>query len=250
MVCDTVWRIVRHRMADRHPSHSPWASGKPAVCLHSGSGGAVLWVMHPAPLVLEACRELPHASGPAPADPGRLAGLGDHELCRALDPQRPELARRALAELYGRHAGGVRGFLEQLLHDRALAEDALQETFLAAARHGRGQRARSARAWLIRIAANRARDLLRAQRRREVRQEVASRSELQPAREPELLDEELQEALRRLPATERTALELRFAQELTHAEAAAILGVSVRTAKSWVARGLERLRRALDGDEE
>lgn len=176
---------------------------------------------------------------------GSVAARTDRELCGALDPKHPEAARRALAELYARHAGAILGFLEGVLLDRFAAEDALQETFLAAAHHGRDLRAPSARGWLLRIAANRARDGLRARKRRERRQEEASRSEVQEACEPELLDEELENALQGLPGTERAAVELRFVQELTHAEVADLLGVSLRTAKSWSARGLERLRRAL-----
>ncbi|WP_419191688.1 RNA polymerase sigma factor [Engelhardtia mirabilis] len=179
-------------------------------------------------------------------DPGRERA--DAELLAALDPDDPQGARRALAELYARHGAAVLSFLERTLRDRSSAEDALQDVFLSVARHGREQRGSSVRAWMLRIAANRVRDERRSRDRRDRRERAAAREELHHQHAPTLLDEELETALSQLPANLRAALELRFAQDLTHAEVARTLGVSLRTAKSWSAQGLEVLRRRLDGD--
>ena len=197
-----------------------------------------------------ACESLLERATDARQDIERIVSEpSDRELCRRLDPRRPEEARAALAELYERHAAGVLSFLERMLPDPSAAEDALQETFLAAARHGLGLRGPNVRAWLLSIAANRARDVLRATRRREERQRRAP-SPPTEAFDVELLDEELELALRKLPGRERAALELRYSQDLTHEEVARILGVSLRTAKSLAARGLERLRASLEGTEQ
>ncbi len=53
------------------------------------------------------------------------------------------------------------------------------------------------------------------------------------------------EALNALPARQRAALVLRYFDDLSEAETAAVLGCSVGTVKSATARGLQRLR-ALD----
>jgi len=53
-----------------------------------------------------------------------------------------------------------------------------------------------------------------------------------------------------LPARQRAALVLRFYEDRSVAETAALLGVPVGTVKSTVARGLERLHRELGDDRE
>jgi RNA polymerase sigma-70 factor (sigma-E family) len=56
------------------------------------------------------------------------------------------------------------------------------------------------------------------------------------------LHEALWTALARLPRRQRAAVVLRYYEELSEAETAAALGVSVGTIKSTVARGLAKLR--------
>lgn len=52
-------------------------------------------------------------------------------------------------------------------------------------------------------------------------------------------------ALRRVPVRMRTVPVLRYFEELSEAETAAVMGCSVGTVKSQAARGLERLRAAI-----
>jgi RNA polymerase sigma-70 factor (sigma-E family) len=52
-------------------------------------------------------------------------------------------------------------------------------------------------------------------------------------------------ALRRVPARQRAALVLRYYEDLSEEQTAAVLGCSVGTVKSQTARGLVRLREAL-----
>jgi RNA polymerase sigma-70 factor (sigma-E family) len=54
--------------------------------------------------------------------------------------------------------------------------------------------------------------------------------------------DELRTALLALPPRQRAAVALRHLEDLSEVETAAVLGVSVGTVKSSVARGLERLR--------
>jgi len=186
--------------------------------------------------------EIPRVEGDA------SGGRSDRELLASLDASEPTEARAALAELYARHAAATLTFLQRLVGEREAAEDALQSAFLAVARRGREHRGGSVRAWILSIAANRARDELRSRARRERRERASARDEAVVATFPVVLDEELEAALAQLTPNHRAALELRFAQGLTHAKCAQILGVSLRTAKTWSAAGLAELRALLDGD--
>jgi RNA polymerase sigma-70 factor (ECF subfamily) len=55
----------------------------------------------------------------------------------------------------------------------------------------------------------------------------------------------LWQALQQLPVRQRTALVLRFYLDLPETEVARLLGVPPGTVKSWVHRGLARLRQRL-----
>lgn len=54
--------------------------------------------------------------------------------------------------------------------------------------------------------------------------------------------EDTWEVLTRLPADQRRALTLRYYADLPLTEIAAVMGVPIGTVKSWIHRGLERIR--------
>ncbi|GGO12794.1 RNA polymerase sigma factor [Microbispora rosea subsp. aerata] len=54
--------------------------------------------------------------------------------------------------------------------------------------------------------------------------------------------DELEQALDRLPARQRTAIVLRYYEDMTEPEIARTLGISVGTVKSSVSRGMAKLR--------
>lgn len=66
---------------------------------------------------------------------------------------------------------------------------------------------------------------------------------------PEIVERDaILSALRELPLRQRTTIVLRYYADLTEAQTAAAMGVSVGTVKSQHARAMERLRAVLGGD--
>ncbi|HUB99992.1 MAG TPA: sigma-70 family RNA polymerase sigma factor [Solirubrobacterales bacterium] len=122
------------------------------------------------------------------------------------------------------------------------AEDAFQETFLAALRaypklHDSG----NLRGWLLTIAHRKAIDHHRAKGRRPL--PVAEVRET-PVEDP-LPDDGVWAAVGALPPKQRAAVTLRYASDLPHAEIAAALGCSPEAARRSLHEGLKRLRKEL-----
>ena len=186
------------------------------------------------------------AAPPAGGAGAKGAGqLSDEELLSLVAASDDE----ALAELYDRFGGVAYGLALRILRDEALAQDAVQEAFLAVWRTAdrfQAERA-SPSTWILTFVHRRAVDLVRRQERR-------SAEPLETAPEPpaaELVDEEasvrfqrrvVQEALRRLPPEQRQALELCYYGGLTQSELAAQTGQPLGTIKSRTFAGLARLR--------
>ncbi len=157
----------------------------------------------------------------------------------------------ALAALYDRFGRVAYGLAYRILRDQALAEDAVQEAFLAVWRSAQSyQRERAKPAtWILTLVHRRSVDLVRREDRRRA-------EALDEAREPASggVDEEadirdrrmaVQAALTRLPDDQRQALELAYYGGLTQSELAERLGVPLGTIKSRMFAGLGRLRELL-----
>ena len=135
------------------------------------------------------------------------------------------------------------------LHDRHLAEDAVQEACadaLAKRDRVRGG-ADDARAWFLTLVINRCRMIRRSLHRRTARTVAATddaRSGIAAIPDPDL-GEALAAALASLPERERQAVELRFLGGLDFRDIASALGRPEKTVRSHVDRGLARLRAAL-----
>jgi len=124
------------------------------------------------------------------------------------------------------------------------AEDCFQETFLSALRaYPRLGRDANLRAWVLRIATNKAFDHLRAAKRRAI--PVADVPE-QPVEGPELDGEpQLWQAVRGLPPLQRAAVVQRYVFDLPYAEVGALLGCSEEAARANAYEGRRKLRRAM-----
>jgi len=161
----------------------------------------------------------------------------------------------ALAELYDRVGRMAYGLAFRVLRDDRLAEDAVQDAFLAVWRTAAGYSAERAKAttWILTLVHRRAVDLVRREQRRraeplddaEGHEEAASAS----AEEAAWLHferERVQAALRQLPDTQREAIELAYYGGFTQSELAERLGEPLGTIKSRMFAGLARLRELLD----
>ena len=160
--------------------------------------------------------------------------------------------RQALDVLYQRHAQPLFGYLLNFTSDRGLAEEILQDTFVAAWRSASRFEGRSSvKTWLFGIARRQAHNVLR--RRNLIFTDDAALDQT-PSDEPEpemtaLINADRQAvvaAIERLNSTHREVLLLAFVQELPYAEMAELLEVPVGTIKSRLSNAKRLLRQLLE----
>jgi len=165
--------------------------------------------------------------------------------------------RPAFAVFVERHARVLWRFLRPWLGAEADAEDALQQTFLAAWRGAASARvADGARPWLFAIARHEAGRLGRLRRRRREHEDSLERlgeaagfacETLTPERAAEAVEERarLEQALASLDPEDREVLVLRDVEGWTGPEAAEVLAISLAAEKSRLHRARLRLAAAL-----
>lgn len=129
------------------------------------------------------------------------------------------------------------------------AEDLVQEVYVQALERPPAEQA-SVRGWLATVLRRSAGRSARGALRRSDREALAARPE-RAGGEPSIdarieLQSALLAHLRELPAGEREALFLRYADDLTPPEIAARLDVSLETVRTRLRRGRQRLRARLD----
>lgn len=157
----------------------------------------------------------------------------------------------ALGVLYDRFGRLAYGLAFRILRDQSLAEDAVQEAFLAVWRSADAYKRERAKpsTWILTVVHRRAVDLVRREeRRRGEPLETAPEPTSGPVDEDVTLRDRraaVQSALRELPGDQRQALELAYYGGLTQSELAERLGVPLGTVKSRMFAGLGRLRELL-----
>jgi RNA polymerase sigma-70 factor (ECF subfamily) len=180
----------------------------------------------------------------------------NRELAHLSDEALVALAARfeqsALAELYDRFGRPAYGLALRVVRDEALAEDAVQEAFLALWRTaGRFVPERGkASTWILTLVHRRAVDIVRREERRradalEQAPEPESREAVDEEAWLRLQRERVQDALRKLPDQQREAIELAYYGGFTQSELAERLGQPLGTIKSRMFGGLARLRELL-----
>jgi len=146
--------------------------------------------------------------------------------------------REALALLYERHYAELVRLAFAMTSDWGLAEELAQEAFVRVWRSwGNIRDQESAPAYLRTTVVNLA--------RRSLRRKLQERRAWSSARDPRSADPgesvDLLRALACLPSRKRACVVLRFYLDLSEADTAAVLGVSVGTVKSQTAKALRRL---------
>ncbi len=175
----------------------------------------------------------------------------------------------AFKQLYDETVCCLLGIALRMLHDRAWAEEVVQEIYVSVWHTAPNYSPLKAQpmTWLMAIARNKSMDALRssnADRKHCVRPTRASGDE-DDVEFPEIADHgagpleqlvhaadthQLRCCLERLEPQQRQAIALAFYDGLTHAELALHLRQPLGTVKAWVRRGLDRLKRCLDPNHE
>jgi RNA polymerase sigma-70 factor, ECF subfamily len=160
------------------------------------------------------------------------------------------LDKQALTEVYERYSPDIFRYAYRLLDDGNLAEDCVADTFhrfLIAVRAGTS--IGNQRAYLYRIAHNWITDHYRRRRP----PDISFEDDFHVDREDnpsELVVQEMdrrrmREALSRLPPVQRQVIELRYLENLSHLEVAAVLGKRVEAIRTLQHRAIEALRQIL-----
>lgn len=127
-----------------------------------------------------------------------------------------------------------------ILGDAPEAEDAVQEAFLRCLeKKPQFNDGDHARAWLLKVTANRCKSVLRARKRRP----AVELLDVYPAREEG--QSEVARAVLALPANQRAAVHLHYYEGYSTEEIAKILGQRPGTVRSHLFRAREALRRYL-----
>jgi RNA polymerase sigma-70 factor, ECF subfamily len=196
-------------------------------------------------------RSIAARAAPGPSAPA-LAALADEELMKLV--YRGEAA--AFEVIYDRHADAAFSLAYRMCAQRGLAEDVVQEGFLALWRSGAHyDRSRgSVRTWVLSVVHNRAIDALRRRTVRDrgrvseegIEERVAApeRTDVEFARRDEA--REVRDALEQLPNEQSRVIELAYFGGLTHVEIASMLDTPVGTVKGRMRLGLAKMRMTLD----
>jgi RNA polymerase sigma-70 factor (ECF subfamily) len=163
----------------------------------------------------------------------------------------------AYALIVDRYYDRYARFAVHMVGNREDAEEALQDAFLRAYRAlDRYEEREKFGGWLLRIVVNECRTVAARRRRRDLRfpdcdpaiwaAAMAAHAADHPA-ELAALREELARALEQLPAEQREAVLLKYTEELSYDEIAAVTGAGTSALKMRVKRACERLREILLG---
>ncbi|MEO6928864.1 MAG: sigma-70 family RNA polymerase sigma factor [Casimicrobiaceae bacterium] len=168
--------------------------------------------------------------------------------------------QRAFAELYRLTSAHLFGVALRIVRERSIAEEILQEAFVNVWNHAASYAAARSRplTWLTAVVRNRCLDQVRHRELATVTLSTDDNDGAAPFDPPstdpspaELLmrgadAQSVRECVESLEGGTRQAIALAFFQGLSHAELATHLGQPLGTVKSWVRRGLERLKGCLD----
>lgn len=159
--------------------------------------------------------------------------------------------RLAASRLIARHSPRVLAICLRMLGERASAEDAAQETFMKLWRSaGRWKPGRAKfETWLYRVASNACIDRLRQRRPAAPEDDALDIADEVPLADQGMIAAErsraIETAVSALPDRQRLAIVLCYYQELSNADAASVMEVSVEALESLLARARKSLKESL-----
>ena len=157
------------------------------------------------------------------------------EMLRLVEPVIPALRRYARA----------------LVHNRAAADDLVQDCLERAVSNWGQRREADARPWLFTILHNLAVNQFRrsASRGKHIAIEEANEDDFgqDAVQEQKLMYQDVLDKLARLPEDQRAVLLLVAVEDLSYAEAANVLDIPVGTVMSRLSRARERLQQEIEG---
>ena len=163
----------------------------------------------------------------------------------------------AFARLYQETSAKLYGFALRILKNEGQAQECLQDAYIRIWEHAPDYRAERGAplTWMGVIVRRRALDMVRRKGRERVlddpdelarRMDQVAHSE-GPETGPDPREwEKLSACLGQLRDEQREALRLAFFEGLAHPEVAERLGVPLGTVKTWIRRGMEKLRTCLE----
>ncbi len=182
-----------------------------------------------------------------------LTTATDAELARAVAAG----DERAIAEVYTRHGAAIYGMAMRILRRADYAQEVLQEVILSLwerpqrydAEYGR------LRPWLLRVTHSKAIDRVRAETRRQSREQRSTADPAAAESDDDLAGvvwasvqaEQVRQALTTLNAGERQAIALAYFEGQTYRDVARNLELPEGTVKSRIRLGLDKLATSLAG---
>lgn len=163
--------------------------------------------------------------------------------------------RQALKRIFDAEAGRLIAIAERIVRRRDVAEDVVQDAFVAIWQkaHQYSPERGSARGWIHAIVRNRALNILRDGKR----EDLMDGNDLETLQEADQNDtimsawtsldsqQRLKRCLDALEETRRRGILMAYVGGYSHGEIAARLRLPLGTAKSWIRRGLASLRECM-----
>ena len=181
-----------------------------------------------------------------------LSGRGERRLTAGLRRGDPD----TLEEIHRIYGGVVLGYLRGALRDPAGAEDVHQEVFLEVWRRGSAYDPKrgSLGTWIMLIARSRAIDQMRKRVPEPLDPQGPAGAALGDVEDPDVAPDLLIERwsmavlVARLPEDQARILRMRFHEGLSQTEIAERTGIPLGTVKTYMVRGLRRLREMMEED--
>lgn len=162
-------------------------------------------------------------------------------------PSRVAAARSEFADIFAAHHAEALRLAYLLCGDHHRAEDAVSEAFVKVYRRWERGGVSQPRAYIRRAVVNEINSRFRrlALERREAAKRSGDERGSRTSEDSVADRDQMFRVLQELPERQRTAVVLRYYEDMSEADAAEAMGVSVGTVKSSLSRGLARMRSLL-----